>query len=69
MRKYRINTGPSRSEMMRTEAELIKNVDEQIRKFIGGTDAKVDEIFSDTERYRRMADMFWKKEITGKAAA
>lgn len=55
--------------MMRTEAELIKNVDEQIRKFIGGSDAKIDEIFSDTERYRRMADMFWKKEITGKAAA
>lgn len=53
---------------MPTEAEMIKNVDAQIRRFIGGSDVNIDEVFNDSQRYRRYADRFWKKEITGKAA-
>lgn len=51
------------------ERDIIKKVDNDLRRFIGGTNQSIDEVFSDTARYRKYADIFWKKEITGKAKA
>jgi hypothetical protein len=48
---------------MEDEAKIIKRVDADLRKFIGGSDREIERIFSDSEAYRRMADRFWKREV------
>ncbi len=53
---------------MEDESKIIKKVDMELREFIGGSENHIDEVFSDSEMYRRVAERFWKKTVVAKAA-
>ncbi len=49
---------------MEEESKIIKKVDTELREFIGGSENHINEVFSDSEMYRRVAERFWKKTVT-----
>lgn len=52
------------------QSAIIKKVDLELKQFAGvSPQATIDEIFSDPEKYRRLADRFWRDRVATKKAA
>ena len=43
--------------------DIIKQLDANLKKFVGGNNSNVDAVFADPKRYRRLADQFWNTKV------
>lgn len=64
LRQIGINIGTV-SEATMEESVVIKNLDKELREFAGANTGhgSIDEVFSDSKRYRRLADSFWNTRV------